>query len=102
MAYVTVMVVSSSLFIVLVDKNGVTMELSVLEFTNGKSGFRWLLVDDNAATLGRTIVVFENVSFATFIQFVGARITGGEGRLGMTTIAVQMVSGVRLLSWWCL
>jgi hypothetical protein len=54
----TTMVVSSSLLTVLADKNGATMELGVLEFTNGTGSFGWFLVDDNATALGTTIVAF--------------------------------------------
>ena len=54
--------VSSSLFAILTDKDGTTMEFGVLKLTDGTSGFGWFLVDDNATALGTAIISFEDIS----------------------------------------
>lgn len=50
------------LFTVFADKDGAAMELGVLEFTDGTGSFSWLLVDNDTAAFGATIISFENIS----------------------------------------
>jgi hypothetical protein len=54
-------VVTTSALTVLANKDGTAMKLSVLEFADGTGCFGWLLVDDNAAAFGASVVSLENV-----------------------------------------
>ena len=53
--------VVSALFAVFTDKDGTSVKLGVLELTDGTGSFGGLLVDDDTAALGASVVSLENI-----------------------------------------
>lgn len=78
----TSLVSSSSLFAILTDKDGTTMEFGVLKLTDGTCGFGWFLVDDNATSLGTAIISFEDIS----LRIIRAKWKSYEIMLQVTSV----------------